>query len=90
MQDDQRRVAPAHRIAPIPFDAWRAYTDPAISDPVLRGAKASNEALLSKVRRDEAAELEAERKQAREDVLAGKPDPSWKIPASAAGLKMTI
>jgi hypothetical protein len=90
VQDDQRRVAPAHRIAPIPFDAWRVYTDPRISDPVLRGARATNEALLSKVRRDEAAELEAERKQSREDVLAGKPDPAWKIPASAAGLKMTI
>jgi hypothetical protein len=90
VHDDQQRVAPAHRIAPIPLEEWRAFTDSSIGDPVLRGARATNEALLSKVRRDEAAEVEAERKQARESVLAGKPDPSWKIPASAAGLKMTI
>jgi hypothetical protein len=90
VHDDQRRVAPAHRIAPIPLEEWRAFTDSSIGDPVLRGATATNEALLSKVRRDEAAEVEAERKQAREDVLAGKPDPAWKIPASAAGLKMPI
>jgi hypothetical protein len=90
VHDDQQRVAPAHRIAPIPLEEWRAFTDSSIGDPVLRGARATNEALLSKVRRDEAAEVEAERKQAREDVLAGKPDPAWEIPASAAGLKMPI
>ena len=87
---ENQRLAPAHRIAPIPFDAWRAYADPAISDPVIRGAAATNKALLLKVRSDEAVEAETERNQAREAVLAGRPDPSWKIPASAAGLKMTI
>jgi hypothetical protein len=89
VDEDQRRVAPAHRIAPIPFDAWRAYADPAINDPLIRGAAATNKALLLKVRSDEAAQAEAESKESREAVLAGKPDPSWKIPASAAGLKMT-
>jgi hypothetical protein len=90
VHDDQQRVAPAHRIAPIPLEEWRAFTDSSIGDPVLRGARATNEALLSKVRRDEAAEVEAERKQARESFLEGRPDTSWKIPASAAGLKMPI
>jgi hypothetical protein len=88
--EEDQRVAPAHRIAPIPFDAWRAYADPAINDPLIRGAAATNKALLLKVRSDEAAQAEAESKESREAVLAGKPDPSWKIiPASAAGLKMT-
>jgi hypothetical protein len=90
VEEDQLRVAPAHRIAPIPFDAWRAYADPAINDPVIRGAAATNKALLLKVRSDEAVEAETERKQVREAVLVGRPDPSWKIPASAVGLKMTI
>ena len=90
VRDGQRRVAPAHRIEPIPFDAWRAYADPAISDPVVRGAAATNAALLSKIRTGEAIHLEAGRKTAREAVIAGKPDPDWKIPASAASLKMSI
>lgn len=88
VEERQRRVP---LVAPIPFEEWRAYTDPAISDPVLRGVQATNAALLARVRRDEAVEAEAERKQAREDVLAGKPDEHfWKIPASAAGLSMSM
>ena len=87
VEESQRRVP---LVAPIPFEEWRAYTDPGISDPILRGAQATNAALLAIVRRDEAAELEAEHQSARDAILAGQPDKHWKIPASAAGLRMSV
>jgi hypothetical protein len=90
VSEENQHLAPAHRIKAIPFDAWRTHADPSINDPVIRGAAATNKALLLKVRSDEAVEAETERKQVREAVLAGRPDSTWKIPASAAGLKMTI
>jgi hypothetical protein len=90
VEEDQKRVAPALRIKPIPLEEWRAYADPAINDPVVRGAAATNAALLSKIRTEEAIHLEAVRKAAREAVIAGKLDPGWNIPASAASLKMSI
>jgi hypothetical protein len=42
------------------------------------------------VRTDEAAEQEAELKASREAVLADQPDPAWRIPDSAAGIKMSV
>jgi hypothetical protein len=90
IEAEQTRTPRAYRFEPIPFDQWRSYTDPSIADPVVRGAAATNKALLLKVRQDEANEAETERNAAREAVLAGKPDPGWKIPASAVGLKMTL
>lgn len=86
VEEDQQRVAPAYRINPIPFDAWRAYADPTISDPVLRGQIATNRALLSLAE----AEEQKKRDAAADDVKAGKPDPAWEIPPSAAGLSMSV
>lgn len=86
VEEDQQRVPPAHRIQPIPFESWRAYADPAISDPMLRGAKATNRALLHLA----GVEEQKKRDAAAEDVRAGKIDPAWKIPESAAGLKMSV
>ena len=90
IEAEQTRTPRAYRFEPIPFDQWRSNADPSITDPVVRGAAATNKALLLKVRHEEANEAEAERNAAREAVLAGQPDPNWKIPASAVGLKMTL
>lgn len=90
VEEDQRRVPPAYRIGCLDFDTWRSYAPQQENDPVLRGTQATNAALLSRVRKHEAAELEGERNKSREAVLAGKPDPNWKIPASAAGLRMSV
>src|SRR6185503_16831647 len=87
---EQERVPRAYRVNHLSFDQWRSYTDPSIADPVVRGAAATNKALLLKVRQDEANEAEVERNAAREACRKGQPDPGWKIPASAAGLKMTL
>jgi len=87
---EQTRTPRAYRFEPIPFDQWRSYTDPSITDPVVRGAAATHAALLLKLRQDEANEAEVERNAAREACRKGQPDPGWKIPASAAGLKMTL
>lgn len=90
IEQEQGRTPRAYRVEPIPFDQWRSYADPSIADSVVRGASASNAALLSKSRRDEAALEEKEREEARQAFIAGKADPAWKIPASAAGLKMSL
>jgi hypothetical protein len=79
IEDEQRRVPPAHRMAPVTFEEWSKDVDPAISDASLRGAQATNAALLRKVRMDEAAE-----------VRAGKADPSFQMPESAKGLRMSV
>jgi hypothetical protein len=79
VEENQHRVAPAYRIAVISFQEWRAYADLAISDSAVRGAQATNRALTALVRRDQ-----------RDAVVTGKPDPAWQTPASAAGLKMSI
>jgi hypothetical protein len=90
IEAEQTRTPKAYRFEPIPFDQWRSYTDPTVADPIVRGGAASNKALLVKVRQDEANEAEVERNAAREACRKGQPDPGWKIPASAAGLKMTL
>lgn len=90
VEQDQQRVPPAYRIQPMPFDEWRSYADPSISDAVVRGAQTSHAALLSKLRADKAAELEVERTTASKAVNAGSRDPGWRTPASCLALKMTF
>ena len=86
---EQERVPRAYRVNHLSFEEWRSYTDPSIADPVVRGAAATNKALLLKVRQDEANEAEAERNAAREAVIAGKPDPGWN-PSIRSGPKMSV
>jgi hypothetical protein len=90
IEAEQTRTPRAYRVEPISFDQWRSYADSSIADPVLRGASATHAALLSKSRRDEAATAEKEREKDRETVLAGKPDPGWKIPAIRSGQNMSV
>lgn len=79
IEDEQRYVPPAHQMAPLDFETWRSYAPQDEPDPILRGQIAANGALLSKVRRDEAAE-----------VKSGKADPAFQIPESAKGLRMSV
>jgi hypothetical protein len=79
IEDEQHRVPPAHRIAPLGFEEWRKFMPEDEVDPVLRGLAATNRALVSTVSKEE-----------RDVVTAGKADPAWQTPASAAGLKMSI
>jgi hypothetical protein len=88
VENDQLRVPQKYRIAPLSYEEWSQHLPADVTDLALAAQMATNVALLSKVRRDEAAEAEAERIAAREAVLAGKPDKSWQIPADADGLNM--
>lgn len=89
LDEEQRRVAPAHQIKAIPFETWRTYADASISDPLVRGAAATHKALLSTTLKNEADVEQAERRQAREAVSAGKHDPKWQLPESAKSLRVT-
>jgi len=89
VENDQRRVPPRYKISPLSYSEWAKHIPADVTDISLASQIATNAALLSKTRTEEAAQAEAESKESREAVIAGKPDPSWKIPASAAGLKMT-
>jgi hypothetical protein len=77
VDEEQKRVPRALKVSPIPFETWRNFTDQSVVDPVLRGAQATNAALLHKVRSDEAAETEAANKKARDAVAAGKRDDAF-------------
>jgi hypothetical protein len=89
LDEEQRRTPSAYKIKTIPFETWRIFADASISDPVVRGAAATNKALLSTALKHEADEEQAERQKAREAVSAGKRDPKWKLPESAKGLRMS-
>ena len=77
VDEEQKRVPRALKVSPVPFETWRSFTDQSIADPVLRGAQATHAVLLHKVRTDEAAEIEAANKKAREAVAAGKRDDAF-------------
>ncbi len=87
---EQERVPRAYHVNHLSFEEWRSYTDPSIADPVVRGAAATNRALLLKVRQDEANQAEAERNAAREAVLAGQRDNEWKAPPANAPGQMSL
>jgi hypothetical protein len=90
VENDQLRVQPRYKVSPLSYEDWSKYIPADVSDISLASQIATNAALLKITRTDEATQAEAESKQAREDVLAGKPDPAFEIPASVAGLNMSI
>ena len=90
VESDQLRVQPRYKVSPLSYEDWSKYIPADVTDISLASQIATNAALLKITLTEEATQAEAESKQAREDVLAGKPDPTFKIPASAAGLKMSI
>lgn len=76
--------------SPLSYEQWSRHLPVDVTDISLASQIATNAALLSRVRSEEAAQAEAAHVEAKNAVLAGKPDPNWKIPASAVGLKMTL
>jgi hypothetical protein len=91
VENEQRRVPPKFKVSPLSYEDWAKHIPADVIDISLASQIATNAALLSKTRTEEAAQAETERNQAREACRQGQPDTNhWKIPAGAAGLKMTI
>jgi hypothetical protein len=90
VENEQRRMPPRYKISPLSYSEWSKHIPAGVTDISLASQIATNAALLSKTRSDEAAQAEAESKESREAVIAGKPDPAWKIPETAVGLSMSV
>ncbi len=90
LENDQRRVPPMLKVSPLSYEDWSKHLPADVSDVSLASQIATNSALLLKMRLEEAAQAETAHEEAKNAVLAGKPDPDWKIPSSAAGLSMSV
>lgn len=90
VESDQRRVPPKFKVSPLSYEDWSKYIPADVTDISLASQIATNAALLKITRTEEAALAEAESKQAREDVLAGKPDKEFVLPDEIKGLRMSL
>jgi hypothetical protein len=90
VESDQRRVPPKFKVSPLSYEDWSKYIPADVTDISLASQIATNAALLKITRTEEAALAEAESKQAREDVLAGKPDKEFVLPDEIKGLRMSV
>jgi hypothetical protein len=84
LEVEQLRVPRAFRVEPLSFEEWRKFCPQNESDPVLRGAKASNLALLTRA----CAEDQKEQDELDAEVRAGRPDPLFLMPENAKKLRM--
>jgi hypothetical protein len=90
VENNQCRVPPKFKVSTLSYEDWSKHIPADVTDISLASQIATNAALLSKTRTEEVAQAEAEGKESRDAVAAGKPDKSWKIPATAIGLRMSV
>jgi len=90
VENDQVRVPPRYKVSPLSYAEWSKHLPKDVTDISLPSQIATNAALLTMTSQNEVAQAEAERTSAREAVIAGKPDPGWKIPASGSGQNMSV
>src|SRR5262249_45388788 len=90
IEAEQQRTPPAYRVEPLDFQTWRGFMPHEENDPVLRGVDASYRSTLTRVSKIEHEAEQAANEEARQAVAAGQRDHGWKIPASVAGLNMSI
>lgn len=93
VENDQRRVPPAYKVAPLSYSEWSKHLPADVTDISLASQIATNASLLSKMRSEEAAQAEAAFEETKQAVISGSPDPGfkqlWGQPATLESLKMT-
>jgi hypothetical protein len=90
VENDQVRVPPRYKVSPLSYAEWSKHLPKDVTDISLASQIATNAALLTMTSQNEVAQAEQQREEDRQAVLAGKPDPGWKIPASGSGQNMSV